>query len=350
MAIYLVEMALIGVLAGLIGATNSETGRKRFVVLTCLMLFFVSGFRAYTVGMDTLQYWNAYQTAWLEHSWYEAGFVWLMRALNQVSADPQFLLIFTSAFMTSCVGYAVYKIKCNPVLALFLYVSLLTYATYMNLMRQGLAAAIVVAALPWLASGKRVRFAAAVLVASLFHSTAIVLLALIPLMMLKPTKKVAVGYVAGAVLLALSPGFVWDFISSNFDKYSTYSTSTWAGGNALAAPIMTVMDVILCGVSYFLGKPAPGAGKEEEAVLFHGAMLQVAFQFLSCFINIFQRMTTFTSFFLALYVASRLKGRDSRLAFFVLYFIYAITAVFFVVIMVYRPQWHGVVPYAFCWQ
>lgn len=349
MTVYLIQMGLICILGGITGATKGGVGRKRFVLLACLLLCAVSGLRSYSVGADTPQYWSAYQTAWMAHSWYEAGYLSLLRTLNLVSPDPQFLLLFTSCVMTACVGYAVYRLDCNPVLAFFLYVSLLTYATFMNLMRQGLATAIIIAAIPWLVSGKRLRFAAAVLIGSLFHSTAVVMLALIPLAALRPSKKVVLGYCAAAAALALSPDAVWGFIGDNFDKYSTYSASAWSGGNALAAPIMTVMDVLLLAVSRIFGL-CPAGAEDEEKVLFHGAMLQVVFQLLACFINIFQRLTTFTSFFLALYVALRFRKADTRLRFLLVYFIYALTAVFFVVIMVYRPQWHGVVPFSFFWQ
>lgn len=349
MTVYLIQMALILVLGVITGATKNETGKRRFVLIACFVLFAVSAFRKYTVGMDTLQYWNAYLTPWAKNGWYEGGFLFLIRALNDVSHNPQFLLIFTSAIMTACVGYAVYKIDCNPVLSLFLYVSLLTYATYINLMRQGLAAAIIVFALPWLMAEKRSRFVIAVLVASLFHSTAIVMLALVPLALFKPSKRVAACYVVAALFLAMSPRVIWAFVETNFDKYSTYSTSTWSGGNALAAPIMTVMDLLLLLISHRFGLPAVES-VDEEKVLFHGAFLQVLLQFLACFVNIFQRLTTFTSIFLALYVAFCFRKVDSKLRFLITYFIYAITAVFFCVIMVFRPQWHGVVPFLFFWQ
>lgn len=349
MTVYLIQMALILVLGVMTGATKSEAGKRRFLLIACFVLFAVSAFRKYTVGMDTLQYWNAYLIPWAKNGWYEGGFLFLIRALNDVSHNPQFLLIFSSAIMTACVGYAVYKIDCNPVLSLFLYVSLLTYATYMNLMRQGLAAAIIVFALPWLIAEKRSRYVIAVLVASLFHSTAIVMLALVPLAIFKPSKRVIACYVVAALFLAMSPRVILTFVESNFDKYSTYSTSTWSGGNALAAPIMTVMDLLLLFISHRFGLPAVELA-DEEKVLFHGAFLQVSLQFLACFVNIFQRLTTFTSIFLALYVAFCFRKVDSKLRFLITYFIYAITAVFFCVIMVFRPQWHGVVPFLFFWQ
>ena len=109
------------------------------------------------------------------------------------------------------------------------------------------------------------------------------------------------------------------------------------------------MDILLLFVSHQFGA-CPAGKDDEERILFHGSMLQVAFQFLACFINIFQRLTTFTSFFLALYVALRFTKVDTRLNFLLVYSIYVFTAVFFVVIMLYRPQWHGVVPFSFFWQ
>lgn len=349
MTIYLMEIVVILVLGVITSASRGDAERRCFIILACLVLFAFSGLRSYAVGVDTLQYWNAYLTAWMAHSWYETGFLYLLRALNVVSPNPQLLLLFTSAVMTACVGYVVYKSDCNPVLALFLYVTLLTYASFMNLMRQGIAAAIIIAAIPWLESGKRIRFAAAVIFGSLFHSTAIVMLALIPLSALAPTKKVMLGYGVVTLTLALSPDVVWSFVEKNFDKYSTYSMSSWSGGNALAAPIMTAMDALLIVVSHLFGVGASDDDREER-VLFHGSMLQVIFQFLACFVNIFQRLTTFTSFFLALYVALRFRKIDTKLKFLLVYGICAVTVVFFVVIMVYRPQWHGVVPFSFFWQ
>lgn len=230
MTIYLMEIVVILVLGVITGVSRGDAERRCFIILACLVLFAFSGLRSYAVGVDTLQYWNAYLTAWMAHSWYETGFLYLLRALNVVSPNPQLLLLFTSAVMTACVGYVVYKSDCNPVLALFLYVTLLTYASFMNLMRQGIAAAIIIAAIPWLESGKRIRFAAAVIFGSLFHSTAIVMLALIPLSALAPTKKVMLGYGVVALALALSPDVVWSFVEKNFDKYSTYSMSLWSGG------------------------------------------------------------------------------------------------------------------------
>lgn len=112
---------------------------------------------------------------------------------------------------------------------------------------------------------------------------------------------------------------------------------------------MTAMDALLIVVSHLFGAGASDDDREER-VLFHGSMLQVVFQFLACFVNIFQRLTTFTSFFLALYVALRFRKIDTKLKFLLVYGICAVTAVFFVVIMVYRPQWHGVVHFSFFWQ
>ena len=342
-------MGLICILAPIIGVERDKTSRKSYILAICAVLITVAGLRSYSVGVDTLQYWNAYITAWADHSWYEDGFLWLLRALNSISQNPQLLIFTSSATMTMCAGYAIYHFDCNPVLAFFLYVSLLTYATFMNLMRQGLAASIIVGALPWLAEKKHFRFSVAVLIGAMFHSTAISMLVLVPASLIRPTKKIVSGYVVAALLLAISPDFIWSFIGRTFDKYSTYGASAWSGSNTLAAPIMTLMDIMLMSASCKFGTCSESVDS-EEVVLFHGSMLQILFQFLACFINIFQRLTTYTSFFLTLYVALRFRRADTKIKFLFMYLICGFTAVFFVVIMLYRPEWHGVVPFSFFWQ
>lgn len=73
MTVYLIQMMLILVLGVMTGATKNETGKRRFVLIACFVLFAVSAFRKYTVGIDTLQYWNAYLTPWAKNGWYEGG-------------------------------------------------------------------------------------------------------------------------------------------------------------------------------------------------------------------------------------------------------------------------------------
>ena len=114
MTIYLMEIVVILVLGVITGVSRGDAERRGFIILACLVLFALSGLRSYAVGVDTLQYWNAYLTAWMAHSWYETGFLYLLRALNAVSPNPQLLLLFTSAVMTACVGYVVYKSTAIP--------------------------------------------------------------------------------------------------------------------------------------------------------------------------------------------------------------------------------------------
>lgn len=351
MTVYVLELAVILIAGSVFKPSKSLSSRRSFVIAICIVLLAVSGLRSCYVGSDTLQFWNAYQRSSFEGSRYEIGFIALIRLLNVFSHDPQLLLFATSAIMTFCVGYTIYRLDCNPVLAFYLYISLLTYATNMNLMRQALAASVVVLAIPWLIEGKRLRFVVAVLLGSLFHITALIMLALVPLSFLLVTKKVVLGYCVLAAALSLAPDAIWGFVETHFDQYASYSSSRWAGSNALAAPIMTVMDVLLIAIANLAGGKGSQFGDSDvqESVLLHGAMLQVVFQLLACFVNIFQRFTTFTSLLLSLYVAYRFAEVDTRGRFFFTYLIYVLTALFFVVIMLYRPQWHGVVPFSFFW-
>ncbi len=349
MTIYVFQLGLIITLA-LFFDPNSEKGRNRYIIAVAIILASVSSLRAYTVGVDTLQFVDAYSRTSFEGSRYEPGFILLIRLLNAVfGSNPQALVISTSCFITFSIAWAIKRCDCNAVVAYFLYITLLAYAANMNLMRQALAASFILLAIPCLMNGRYLKYLFAVVLASLFHSSALVMLVLLPLSFVEPGRKTIIAYFAVTAAMFMTPGSIWDFVTQNFEQYESYSRSKWAGGNELAAPIMTVMDIALLYASWHVNEKANEKSNESLRVLFHGAMLQIVFQALACTINIFQRLTTFTSFLLILYFASVFKDFKTRERFLFLYFTLGISVAFFAIVMVFRPQWYGVVPFSFFW-
>lgn len=347
MMVYIVQMGIILLLGAIVKPRESVKARRLYLVLVGVVIASVSALRHYSVGIDTLQYYAAYERSSFEGSRYGLGFISLLQFLNVFSSDPQLLIIVSSVFITYCVMRLIDRVECNAIIASFLYISLLTYATNMNLMRQALALSCILLVVPSLMKGRRAPFIMGCLIGMTFHTSAIVMLILLPLSSFESSKRTIGAYCLVALVASAVPNVIWNFVDSVFDQYSTYSTSQWAGGNTLAAPIMTAMDILLFGISHYLVANNENIDDNQKRVLFHGSMLQIVFQFLACFINIFQRMTTFTSLFLSLYVALAFNRIDNKGKFLLALSIYCGTFLFFIVIMTFRPEWHGVVPYRF---
>lgn len=349
MSVYLLQMTFILIFGFLLKPDKGNDSRKIYCVSIFIVLAGIAALRSYTVGVDTAQYYFAYSRSSFAGSRYEIGFIALINFLNSISKNPQLLIGFSSIIINGSVALFIYKSNVNATVAFYLYITLLTYAANLNLMRQALAMAIVLLSLPSLYGHKAIKYVAGCFLASLFHSSAIILIILLPLSYVKPSNKVMFVYLLVAALLAIFSSSLWSFISSLFGRYAVYSSSRWAGGNYLAAPIMTLMDIILfCLSCYFLNtRKTINKASIESKVLFHGAMLQILFQFLACSVNIFQRLTAFSSILLCSFVAYSLYRINDKYKWLICYALVLITALFFIVIMAYRPQWYGIVPYSF---
>lgn len=349
MSVYLIQMSLILFFGLLLKPDNRDDMRRLYCVLIFVILAGIAALRSYKVGVDTAQYYFAYQRTSFAGSRYEIGFIALIKSLNLISKNPQLLIALSSIVINGSIARFIYKSNVNATIAFYLYITLLSYAANLNLMRQALAMAIVLLSLPSLYNRKVIEYLTGCFLASLFHSSAIILIILLPLSYIKISFKALVAYFAISILFAVFSSSLWSFINSLFGQYAIYSSSRWAGGNSLAAPIMTIMDILLFGLSLCLIKYRRSITTEsrESIVLFHGSMLQISFQFLACSVNIFQRLTTFSSILLCLFIAYSLYRINDRSKWLICYALVLISAVFFIVIMIYRPQWYGVVPYSF---
>ena len=156
---------------------------KAPVIIFWIVLIFVSGFR-YSF-CDTAVYRNLCEDIGTEWSnatsdtfvVQDVGFNLLMIAINKLGLHSQYLILVT-AFATFLI-YAVYiyrySIDVPYSLLLFMMVS---YFTMINGVRQVLAGAIIFLALPFVRDKKFIPYALAVLLASTFHASAMVMLPL----------------------------------------------------------------------------------------------------------------------------------------------------------------------------
>lgn len=350
MEVYFSSLAIIVLAALIMKPGNNETSKKRFVVLSMVVLGLVAAVRSFYVGIDTYQYYVAYQTVSYETSRYEVGFLFLIWLLNHISSNPQLLIMMSSAIIMISTGFFIQRYSKNPVLSICLFVTLLTYAYYLNLMRQALAVSVLMFSIPYLLDKKYLRYVIVVVLASTFHSSALVWLIFLPLSFVRFNKRAIACYMVVFVAAMLFPAQLWSFGSNLFGKYDDYLASKWAGGNALAAPIMALMDFLLLVLScYFLRKRESGKTPDSTDFLLHGSTLLFIVQALASQVNIFQRLTTYFAIMLAVLVPNALSQANGKLRFLITSVIVIVSIAFFVIIMIYRPEWQGIVPYIPFW-
>lgn len=362
MAIYF-AITFIILSVGLITKPSKEKiGRIRFLVFSFLALAFVSGFRAVSIGVDTITYvslFNSIDSIGAYYSRFEIGFLFLLKGLHAISSSETFFLLVTSCISIGIPIIIVYKYSEDPLLSVILYILLKDYFYQMNVIRQSLAVVIVLAAFAILINNKKrktkvISFALILLGVSI-HKVSII--AFIPYVFfvspkkrdkyLKPETTVRYTLITSAIAFIAFPLII--LISSHlFPQYMVYFYSEWGESNYFASLITMLMYLmfLLVGANYMRKKSVI---TDTDRLALMMTMFCVVTWTLAMRMEIFSRLAGLFSIYMPLLFVPSFTNcpilytnrRILKIA------IVLLCALYMTITFVFRPEWEGVVPYKF---
>lgn len=341
---------------------------KRIIVTSCLcaILIIIAALRSPSVGVDTNQFYNTYQSIGTKgidsrlFARYEPLFVLLCAALNLISNNAQLLLIVTSILIVAPVGYFVYRWSKEPVLSLFFYVTLNFYFVGLNMMRQAIAMSMVLLAMLCFERGRRVHFLLVAAVAILFHYSAVVAVAAIMLTKIGYSNRVAAVYCALAVLAAVLFGTALD-VATQIVGHELYDPEflkpNYFGAVLIALFTLLIWVICLIGFNYvksyktYSTSSNQGLGNVEEnhvlSFVLHTTSLWLIFNCCAIQVEAASRI----AYYFGLTAIVSLPNcvcllpdiwRKRCLAALIL-----LCVAYFSIVLLFRPGWFGVIPYQF---
>ena len=178
----------------------TKTNKIFFLIIVGVVLILVQGLRRYDVGSDTLNYVYIYKNAnslsydqiLNTETSIEKGYLIYNKFLGNISPNNPQLMIFINAILIIVpILIFIYKNAKYMVFSTLLYVIMYFYIDSFAIMRQFIAIGIILLGFEFLKRNNLILFVLFVLFASLFHSSAIIMLLLPVLYYLKPTFKVS---------------------------------------------------------------------------------------------------------------------------------------------------------------
>lgn len=218
-----------------------------FAALATLVL--VSGLRS-NIG-DTFFYVHSYNIN--DFTWEyilsekDIGFGMLQMILkNFVSEDPQ-IMIFTAALITNLlIVIVLYKYSRMIDLSLFVYITGGLFLVSMNGIRQVLAAAIAFVAIKYLIKGNLLKYMLIVILASLFHQSALILIPIYFLVRFKAWSKATVALIILSVVIVIGFDQFSALLFSALEgtQYGHYKDFAEGGANFLRVAVTAVPIMI----------------------------------------------------------------------------------------------------------
>lgn len=384
MIIYFVLAGFIPLYGFLTHANRNNFRKKQFVFVVFGIMTLISALRASTIGIDLdLHYAKNYELI-SSVNWsdipifatlkqYELGYCYFTKLLTYISSNVQFYIIITSIIIYGLHGYFFYKKSEDVILSSSLFMFFCLFYMYMNIIRQAVAVSILLLAYLIFSESKKkvhnyVVFVLLVILASVFHSSAILCLVYLLFDKLKFTKiHMLLGIVVTA-LIYVGYSSVYKLVLSILggnDKYSSYLDSEKYGVGHMNSQsiyyVIITLGAFLLGYYILVWKDKTShklfAKQEYKVKSNESFMLYMSFIAFACRLLIFKMsiISRFTFYFIPFvlilypYAISKFKRRSNRIILNLT--VYGVCLFYFMwVTLSNADTLYGVVPYEFFWQ
>ena len=175
----------------------------------------------------------------------DIGFVIFQLILIAISSDPQFLVFMTSLITQTCNIFTLYKYHNYFELQLFMYITSGFWLTTMNGIRQAMAASILFIATPLIIKGKFKWYCLLVVLLSVFHESALIMIPIYFFVREEPWSKrmmklIGLLFVGLILYDVLEPIIFGALENTQYGHYSEFDE----GGSSLIRTIIGLLPVV----------------------------------------------------------------------------------------------------------
>lgn len=301
---------------------SKEDKKNRFLFISCIELIMLAGLRGYTIGADIENYLGAIEyyrrlpmqsvlLAKLVYPFdYEIGYFLLVKMCAFLRMNKTAFLFVVAVITYVPVFKFIKKKSTMPFLSVFSYFALGTFSYSLGLFRQMIAISIIISGIKYIEEQKLGKYILVVILAMLFHTTAIIMLPFYWIKSLDFKKLLVwviwfegVGLVFGKTLIKL--------IVYIFPKYSNYIDSIYGASGGGLFNLVFLNAVMFIGLIFTRYNPQ----RAKKNTLFLSAIaIAICFQVLGYHLEIFGRIVSYYSIYLIIIIPemlnSLLKGRS----------------------------------------
>ncbi len=329
---------------------NSDPkSKKRFLVLCGIVLVLFIGLRSQFVGSeDSINYYNHMRRALLVDSWnmyynpngIEKGFQVFVYILSRIFNSPQMLFVATAVIYSVSILYCIYKNSDNVTLSTVMYITLGLMQFEIQGMRQAIAMSICILAYEFAKKHKILPFAILVLLAALFHRTAIVFAITYFITMLPYNWIILIGLGLGSGILLVYSAPLMELANDIFE--TNYAQTIDSGGFVATA----IYIIIIAMGMMFYRKELYNKNNKNQATIMYLTIISFTCYIMRYFgAGISERISFYFMFAQCLLLPNTIKNISKDYKQFVSIAAYAICILLFL----YRLRGSSFVPYRFFW-
>ena len=349
---------LLIVVVSIQGLFCLRNNNKIFLLITFLELFFISGFRAWHIGNDTLPYVHTFIATCssfdLSNTHMEKGYLLFNKCLSFFTDNPQSILIVTSFIILGIISCFTYKNSKFIFLSILLFV-ILHFSTALTMIRQEMALVIVLMGFGFVKRRLFIQFLLCCLFAATFHTSAIIGIVLYFIYPLNIKMKNIITILAITILIFIFIAPFLERILQILGRYQSYVGNRLMGDEIKLASIMkTLIEFsifVFCFISYFFVYKKNNNQNIfliRPQFLLITSLLALCIQFVSIRGTILERVAFFFSFFNIVSIPTFINCYSKNIKFLLVFIIMSLFIIYKSIVFIYRPEWNYVLPFEFC--
>lgn len=250
-----------------------QKGQISILIILCVLLSIVAGFRSEEVGIDTSTYISVFRAK--NYNWYDYGFAFFTSIFSKINSE-QLYLFAIGVIIYFLIIFRLWELReyIDFKFSIFCFIAL-HYASSLNTMRQFMAVAIILFGTRYLYKQKLLIYIIFVLIASSFHTSAIissfyVLIYFLPTEKRKNNKLIIHMFSMFFLLITffyiINSQIILGYVQ---DKVEYYFTSPYEGG----AGYFIFVRFLVLFVPLFLGKKFRNIKDEKNRFLYRTSFL-----------------------------------------------------------------------------
>lgn len=289
---------------------------EMFAIMASLPLICVSAIR-YNVGTDFKPYWQMYINNGEKNGrGVEPGYTLLVHFLRLFSKNPQFFFIVSSIIVCGLYFYTMYRESESFPISVFLFVTTREYFRQMNGVRQYLAVALILLALPCLKKKKWIKVIILTLLAASFHYSAVVFLMFAVLYQINFTPMLLLLVSICTFVLSVQAKVLLLPLINKYTDFGTYFLSSSNFSDSHFEKLTFLSFVFLMLIAAFVLGEKKGKISEEFKLYSNGIFIGLLFYALSAsWPTTINRFGWYANIFITLYfphVLFKMKSQAMR--------------------------------------
>lgn len=334
-----------------VGRLSEKNRDKIFLLLTFVVFFILIASREMTMGNDTQPYlelydvcdarkWNIFNTGLR----YEPGFLAFNVVLSYLHVSPRLFLCIT-ALIFSVAAYRFIKENSNNYLmSTLLFVNLLFFFQSMSIMRQFMALSIILFfGFRVLKEKKLLKYVLVVVVAALFHYSALIALLIYPLYHLKYNRRRVLIMAFCTLLVSLFLSQIYSYITSLLETETDY---TYMIGEAkLNNIISTLIYLVTFLFSLFVIKKER---KQDYGFYLYSLFFTMAIYFVSISMAVLSRVSLYFAIISIIALPNIIEANIRESKMLVELIVIGLFMTYATIIVVSKPEWNSAYNYKTC--